>query len=142
MKIKSQLLVTVPKFSIASMGKEMSLYTGRSPIFPDRFHQRTMTAIPLKRTWETLLARAHAPTHPPGPGPPLRDWEGWATVIRLARWRGSEKHPWEGSRGPAIQVRCTGAMKPVAPRFKNGALLKRRNYKKMCRSKPVDLRQS
>jgi hypothetical protein len=50
-------------------------------------------------------------------------WQtGW-----LARRRGSEKHPSEGSRRVA-QARHS-LRKPVAPRFKNGVLLKRQILK-------------
>jgi hypothetical protein len=52
---------------------------------------------------------------------------GW-----LARRRGSEKHPSEGSRRGA---RARHSLrKPVAPRFKNGALLKRQILKRISRA--------
>jgi hypothetical protein len=55
-------------------------------------------------------------------------WQtGW-----LARRRGSEKHPSEGSRRGA---RARHSLrKPVAPRFKNGALLKRQILKMISRT--------
>jgi hypothetical protein len=50
----------------------------------------------------------------------------------LARRRGSEKHPSEGSRR-GTRARHS-LRKPVAPRFKNGALLKRQNLKMISRT--------
>ena len=55
-------------------------------------------------------------------------WQtGW-----LARRRGSEKHPSEGSRRGARASHSP--RKPVAPRLKNGALLKRQILKMISRT--------